>query len=122
MAFSPDGQRLASGSQDGLATVWDAGTRKELLTLRGHVDAVSCVAFSPDSKRLATAGRDHVIKIWDVSMGLEVLTLSVHDEPIASVAFSPDGRYLAAGSGLHGEPGELKVWDAGERSGPVGKR
>jgi WD40 repeat protein len=122
VAFSPDGKRLASGSQEGLVTVWDAGTGKELLTLRGHVDAVFGVAFSPDSERIASASRDHMVKIWDASTGQEVLSLRGHDEPVMSVAFSPDGRYLASGassSGLGGEPGQVKVWDAGDHSIPA---
>jgi WD40 repeat protein/serine/threonine protein kinase len=121
VAFSPDGQRLASGSQAGLVTVWDARTGKELLTLRGHAGAVPGVAFSPDSKRIASASGDHLVKIWDANTGQEVLTLRGHDERVESVAFSPDGRYLASGSGLHGEPGQVKVWDAGDHSVSAGK-
>jgi WD40 repeat protein/tRNA A-37 threonylcarbamoyl transferase component Bud32 len=120
VAFSPDGRRLASGSQEGLVTVWDAGTGKELRTLRGHAGAVSSVAFSPDSDRIASASQDHTVKIWDVSTGQEVLALSGNDEPVESVAFSPDGRYLASGSGLHGEPGQVNVWDADDHSVPAG--
>src|SRR5262249_55902145 len=120
VAFSPDGRRLASGSQEGLVTVWDASTGKEGLTLRGHAGAVPTVAFNPDSKRLASASHDHVVKIWDASTGQEVLSLRGHDEPVESVAFSPDGRYLASGSGLQGDPGQVKVWDAGDYSVPAG--
>ena len=55
MAFSPDGQRLASASHDGTVKVWDAATGQETLTLKGHTGVVSSVAFSPDGKRLASA-------------------------------------------------------------------
>jgi WD40 repeat protein len=72
------------------------------------------VAFSPDSKRLASASHDHMVKLWDASTGQEVLTMHGHDEPVESVGFSPDGRYLASGGGRPGEPGQLKVWDAGD--------
>jgi WD40 repeat protein len=120
VAFSPDGTRLASGSQEGLVTVWDASTGKEFLMLRGHARAVSSVAFSPDGDRIASASQDHTVKIWDASTGQEVLALSGFDEPVESVAFSPDGRYLASGRGLHGEPGRVNVWDADDHSVPAG--
>ncbi len=51
VAFSPDGQRLASGSQDGTVKVWDAHTGQATLTLEGG----GGVAFSPDGQRLASA-------------------------------------------------------------------
>ena len=54
--LSPDGRRLASGSQDYTVKVWDAATGQEILTLKkGFVVPVS-VAFSPDGQRLAAAG------------------------------------------------------------------
>jgi WD40 repeat protein/tRNA A-37 threonylcarbamoyl transferase component Bud32 len=121
VAFSPDGKLIASGSLEGTVAVWDADAGKVLLTLRGHAGAVRDVAFSRDSRRLATAGADHTVKVWDALIGQEVLTLRGHDEPVASVAFSPDGRYLASASALTGEPGQVKVWDAGEPASHPGK-
>ena len=65
MAFSPDGQRLASASVDETVKVWDAATGQETLTLKGHTGAVTSVAFSPDGKRLASASADGTVKVWD---------------------------------------------------------
>lgn len=48
VAFSPDGKRLASASEDQTCKVWDAATGQELLTLKGHTTAVNSVAFHPD--------------------------------------------------------------------------
>jgi WD40 repeat protein len=48
VAFSPDGKRIVSGSQDGTVKVRDAATGKETLSLKGHIHWVYGVAFSPD--------------------------------------------------------------------------
>jgi WD40 repeat protein len=56
VAFSPDGRRLASASQDQTVRVWDLGTGQAVLVLKGHTDTVWAVAFSADGERLATGG------------------------------------------------------------------
>ncbi len=78
MAYSPDGKRLATASDDKTAKVWDAESGKELLTLRGHSGYVYGVAYSPDGKRLATASADQTAKVWDAETGKELLTLRGH--------------------------------------------
>jgi WD40 repeat protein len=71
IAYSRDGKRLASGSEDGTVIVWDAVTGEKLLHLAAHgagrgFHEVSSVAFSPDGSSLATASRDGSVKTWDV--------------------------------------------------------
>jgi hypothetical protein len=103
VCFSPDGQRIASGSYDWTVKVWDAHTRQELLTLKGDTDSVSSVAFSPDGKRIASGSGDLVIgikpgevKVWDAQTGQEILTLKGHTLGVLSVAFSPNGKRIAS--------------------------
>ena len=90
VAFSPDGQRLASASYQ-MVEVWDVLTGQEIRTLKGHTGAVSSVAFSPDGHRLASASADGTVKVWDANTGQEPLTLKGHTGRVESVAFSPDG-------------------------------
>ena len=107
MAFSPEGQRLASASWDKTVKVWDARTGQEGLTLNGHTDCVWGVAISPDGQRLASASQDGTVKVWDARTGQETFTFKGHTSSVHAVAFSPDGQRLASAS-LQ----TVKVWDA----------
>src|SRR5205807_2415843 len=85
MAYSPDGKRLASGSQDSTVKVWDGQTGQELVTFKGHAGAgdeywpgVNSVAFSPDGKRLASATIGGSMKVWDAQSGQEVLSKNAY--------------------------------------------
>jgi WD40 repeat protein len=119
LAFSPDGKRLASGSDGqpgsgtGAVTVWDTQTGQETLALKGHNGPVISVVFSPDGKRLASGNWDSKrggeVKLWDAQTGQQLLSLQGGGY---TVDFSPDGKRLAS-AGYHLErPGEVKVWDA----------
>ena len=50
-SLSPDGQRLATGSWDGVANVWEAASGRELFALKGHTDRISSVAWAADGPR-----------------------------------------------------------------------
>jgi WD40 repeat protein len=67
VAFSPDGRRVATSSEDQTVRLWDVETGQEVLTLHGHTDIVPTVAFSPDGNRLATAGADGVVLVREAS-------------------------------------------------------
>jgi WD40 repeat protein len=67
IAFSPDGERIATASDDRTVKLWDARTGMETLTLRGHTASTLCVAFSPDGYRLVSGSIDHTARVWDAS-------------------------------------------------------
>jgi WD40 repeat protein len=71
LAWSPDGQRLASAGEDGTVKVWDTATGQETLTLKGHTGRVRSLAWSPDGQRLASAGEDGTVKVWEADTGQE---------------------------------------------------
>jgi hypothetical protein len=108
VAFSPDGQRIVTGSGDNTAVVWEAANGKELFSLKGHNDKVCAVAFSPDGKRVVTASWDKTAKVWEAAGGNELLTLKGHKARLEAVAFSPDGQRIVTGSADH----TAKVWEA----------
>jgi WD40 repeat protein len=109
VAFSPDGQRLATGGKKNTVIIWDVETRRELQTLQGHNGDVYTVAFSPDKdgRWLASAGEDSTVKIWDSHSGALVRNFRGHTGLVSSVAFSPDDRRLVSGS----RDRTVKVWD-----------
>jgi serine/threonine protein kinase len=120
VAFSPDGQRMVTGSEDGSAKMWDAGTGREVFTLSGRRGMVLSVAFSPDGQRILTGTGEWGEgekwgegQVWDAATGQLLLQLKGHAYCVWSAAFSPDGQRIVTGAGdwAHG-PGEAKVWDA----------
>jgi WD40 repeat protein/serine/threonine protein kinase len=107
VAFSPDGQFLASASRDGTAKIHDALTGRVMLTFRRHAAIVCAVAFSPDSQRVATGSWDERVFVWDAASGQVLQTLPTGAGFVYDVAFSPDGKTLAS---AHAS-GVVILWD-----------
>ena len=73
VAFSPDGNRIISGSAEQTVKLWDAETGAELFTLRGHGGNVLCLAISADGHKIVSGGIDHTAKIWDATPQREAI-------------------------------------------------
>jgi eukaryotic-like serine/threonine-protein kinase len=106
VAFSPDGQRIVTGSDDRTAKVWEAASGRELLTLKGH-GAVGYIAFLPDGQRIVTGSWDRTAKVWEAASGRELLTLKGHGA-VGYIGFLPDGQRIVTGS----LDRTAKVWEA----------
>lgn len=117
VAYSPDGELIASGGADRAICLWDAKTRRLLRRLEGHEGTVASLSFAPSGDRLASGGLDATVRIWRVETGEQEQILKSAEERVWSVAFSPDGKILAAGGGeQHG----VQLFDAGTMT-PIGR-
>jgi hypothetical protein len=108
VAYSSDGQRIATGSADKTARVWNAETGRELFPLEEHTAPVHSVTFSPDGRRIVTGSWDGTAIVWDAISGRKLFSLLGHEAAICSVAFSTDGQRIVTGS----QDGTARVWNA----------
>jgi WD40 repeat protein/tRNA A-37 threonylcarbamoyl transferase component Bud32 len=107
VCFSPDGRRLATAGDDGMARVWDANTGEAITPPLRHDGPVPHVVFSADGRFLATAGGDGTARVWDLRTGKPRTGPLRHTQAVACVALNHDGSRLAAAS----DDGAAHLWD-----------
>ncbi|KAF9067617.1 hypothetical protein BDP27DRAFT_899473 [Rhodocollybia butyracea] len=100
VAFSPGGNRIASGSADMTLRAWDARTGDLLVgPFTGHTDQVKCVAFSRDGEKIVSGSFDKTVLVWDAQTGKPIgAPLTGHEGIVNSVCFSPNGEQIASAS------------------------
>ena len=111
LAFSPDNQRLVTGSADSTVKIFDVASASEVAVLKGHQSAVLALVWHPDGKVLATATAHGHVKLWDVdpasaSFATELDDVRAHDKEATCLAFQSNGSRLIT----CGLDGSIKSW------------
>jgi len=108
LAWSPDGNYIATGNQDASVHFWYRKTGKDL-EMSGYPIKVRELAWDSSSRYLATGGSAIVI-VWDCSgkgpAGTKPIELDGHELPLTALAYQPNGAFLASGC----RAGKIRLW------------
>lgn len=112
-AWSPDGKRVVSVSNDQTIQVWDAASGKLIWKAQGQGIFVLAVAWSRNGKYIAAANADtdtakDVVQILDAATGKEAFLYKGYGAPVRAGAWSPDSKQVASS----GDTGDVTTWDA----------
>lgn len=105
--YSPDGQFIATASDDTTARVWNASTGEEMRTPGTNAERINSVAYSPDGQFIVTANADGTARIWNTRTSTEMRTPGDLVPEITSAAYSPDGRFIITAR----VDGTARIWD-----------
>lgn len=95
IVFSPDGQTIATGSNDSTIKLWNLQTGCEIKTLRAY-SSINALAFNSLEQIFASGARDGTIRLWDLKTMAEIHSFKGHKEEVSALAFSPNGKCLAS--------------------------
>ena len=106
VAFSQDGNRVVSGSNDNTIRIWNVTTGEVEAELKGHTGCVISVVFARNGSRVVSRSCDRTVQIWDTMVDeVEATKLKGHTNWVTSVALAHDGSQVVSGS-------DDKIWNA----------
>lgn len=111
IAWSPDGKRLASPSDDETVRIWDTETGECLAVIEEHRVGIWGAPWSPDGRMLASTGIGGIIRLWNTETWEMCNTLEAHKSVVTSLAWSPDGKKLVSGD----FNGKITLWNVETR-------
>ena len=94
----PYGDRVATGSFDNTAKIWNVSNGQLLSTYGEHTAEVVCLSFDPTSKRLCTGSIDHTAIVWDLETDKKLYNLEEHQGEVISISYNSDGDKILTGS------------------------
>lgn len=106
--FSPIGDCIAFGTQDGKVSVWNYENSESPQQIIGHTDEIVSLAFSPDGKQIVSGSKDNTARVWDRYLGKEIaeLPMDTASDPL-DIVFSPCGNLIAGELNQ-----EIRLWRA----------
>lgn len=107
VAFSPTGDTIVTGNEDGVLTLWDLQSGKPVTQFKGESAGIVMMASSSAAESVAVGTADGIIEFWDVDKGRYRQTLRGHEAAITALDFSENGELLASGSSDR----TIKLWD-----------
>ena len=105
-AFSPDGKRVVTASEDGTACVWDAQTGRALTPHLRHGASVTEASFSPDGRWIVTASQGGTARVWDSETGEPITPPLLHPFPFWHAQFVQNGKAVLTRS----TDGQSALW------------
>ncbi|WP_422384404.1 alpha/beta hydrolase [Roseibium album] len=110
--FGPEGNKIVTGSEDGIVRIWDAGGA-ELHVLTGHEGKINHASFHPSGKSVVSASSDGTARIWRIGENRKSVVLRGHRGSVDRATFDPLGRFVATAS----SDGTIRFWDPSELDG-----
>ena len=111
MAFSPDGKRISTGSDDNTVIIWDIESGQQIDVLTGHTNNVQALVYSPDGNYLISGANDNVIIVWNARTGAFIRSLKDHKEGICHLMYVPGTDILFSADCMMTLPGVFGVRD-----------